>query len=69
MKKEVQTIQWYAVIRKDTGEAVSFGTEVADPLPNGFIAVEIDHQPGEGERWDPKERAVVPAPEPTIISP
>lgn len=64
-------MQWYAVIDKKTGEAVSFGTEIASEdilKEKGLISIPIDHQPGEGEKWDPKERAVVPAPKPTIIS-
>lgn len=53
---------WYAVVDKKTGEALSFGTEVANPLPPEFVAVEIDHQPQAGEMWDPKQRKLVTAP-------
>jgi hypothetical protein len=51
--------QWYAVIDSRTGEALSFCTEVADPLPDGCAALPIDHQPGYGETWDRAKRAVV----------
>ena len=51
--------QWYAVIDSATGEALSFGTTLADPLPAGTEAVAIDHQPGAGERWDAGKRAIV----------
>lgn len=50
---------WYAVVDKNTGEALSFGTEVANPLPPEFVTVEIDHQPQIGETWDPKQRKLV----------
>jgi len=43
------------------GAAVSFGSVLTDPLPVGLSAIEIDHPPGEGERWDPATRAVVPS--------
>lgn len=52
------TPTWYAVVDAQ-GEAVSFGTVLADPLPAGLEAVAIDHQPGEDERWDPDTRTVV----------
>lgn len=53
--------QWYAVVRRATGEAVSFGTDLAAPMPAGREAVPIDHQPGAAERWDAATRTVVPA--------
>ena len=56
------------------GQARSFGSEAPGdeerldrgitPLTirsqNGIEAIPIDHQPGDGERWDAKARAVVP---------
>ena len=56
--------QWHAVIDKATGEARSFGTSVAEDLPAGLEAVPVDHQPGIGETWDAKTRAIVAAPLP-----
>lgn len=59
--------QWYAVIDKTNGRAVSFGTEVAQKLPAEMEAITIDHQPGAGERWDPAMRSVVAtAPDPLV---
>lgn len=54
----------FAVINSATGEAVSFGSVVADPLPSGLEAIAIDHQPGTGERWDSDTRSVVSIPAP-----
>ena len=59
--------RWYAVINSSTGQALSYGTEIADPLPAGTTAVVIDHQPGTDEQWDPATRSVVaraPVPDP-----
>lgn len=58
--------QWYAVIERASGRAVSFGTEIADPLPAALEAVPIDRQPGAGERWDAVTRTVVAVPKTTI---
>lgn len=55
-------MQWYAVIDKATGEALSFGTEVADPLPAELGAIPVDHQPGASEIWDKTRRAIVARP-------
>jgi len=54
--------KWFAVVVKADGEAVSFGTDLADPMPDGLEAIEIDHQPGPDELWDPATRTVVPRP-------
>lgn len=48
----------YAVVKADTGEAVSFGTVVADPLPPGLQVITVDHFPGEDEQWDPTTKQV-----------
>jgi hypothetical protein len=42
--------QWYAVIDEATGEALSFGTVLADPLPAGMEAIPIDGPP-RGRVW------------------
>lgn len=52
---------WFAVIDKATGEAVSFGTVIADPLPAHLEAVEVEGQPKKGVRaWDAATRTMVP---------
>ena len=57
-------MKWYAVFDRATGEAVSFGTELADPLPAHLEAVEIAGQPGRkaGTRWDAATRGIVALP-------
>lgn len=54
---------WSAVYREDTGELVSVGTTVADPLPDGLAAVEVDG-PQELREWDTTAHEFGPAPEP-----
>jgi hypothetical protein len=56
--------RWFAVIKKATGEAVSFGTVLPDVLPDDLEAVPIDHQPGEGEGWNAATRSIVKLPPP-----
>jgi hypothetical protein len=49
---------WYALVDVN-GNALSFGTEVPDPLPEGISSVLIDHPPGEFEAWDPITQEVI----------
>lgn len=55
--------QWYAVIDRVTGAAVSFGTVLGE-LGEAVEAVAITAQPSKraGTRWDPLTRAVVAIP-------
>lgn len=55
--------QWWAVI-DSTGEAVSFGTVLADPLPAGLVALKVTQQPDEKKRWDAATKALVDVPPP-----
>ena len=55
--------RWYALVKKTPGEAVSFGTDTAEPLPPHLEAVAIDHQPARGERWDAASRTLQAVPE------
>jgi hypothetical protein len=57
--------KWFVVVRKDTGEAVSYGSVVADQEileARGLEAIELgDESPDLGKvRWDPKTRQHVP---------
>ena len=55
---------WYAVVDNLTGEAVSFGTVLAEPLPANLEAIEIAAQPSKraGTRWDAATKALVAIP-------
>lgn len=53
---------FYAVIDSG-GNAVSFGTVLAEPLPAGLTAVDLGREPNFGvERWDAATRTLVPLP-------
>jgi hypothetical protein len=59
---------WFVVINRDTGEAVSIGTVVADPLPLGLVAVAITEADADALNkgrglWDAATRSVVMRPE------
>jgi hypothetical protein len=60
--------QWYAVVIDASGEAISFGTVVADPLPPEFVALpllEADADAINAGRgyWNVASRSVVMRPE------
>lgn len=60
---------WFAIIDAD-GRAVSYGTVVADPLPDGFTARPLTDdevatlQAPTGALWDTETEAVVPVESP-----
>lgn len=59
---------WYIVIRRDTGEAYSIGTVVADPMPPEFVAVPLSGVDADALNscravWDAASRLVVMRPE------
>lgn len=59
--------QWYMVFRRDTGEAYSIGTQIADPMPPEFDFVAIGETDLEslmrGEsHWDAASRKVLKGP-------
>lgn len=63
-------MNWFVVVRAETGKAVSIGTVVADPLPDGLEAIALSEADGEllrtgAGRWDDATRSVVPLPVPT----
>ena len=62
--------QWHAIVYKtgpQLGEVRSYGTEITDPLDTALYEdVLIDHQPGEGEEWDPTTKAVITSPIPSL---
>lgn len=52
-------MKWYAVVNKKTGEAVSFGTEVADPLSSELDVIELEHEPRNDEEWDSETKKMI----------
>lgn len=48
------------IYRTADGVAVSFGTVVADPLPDGLASVDVGDI--EGKRWDPATLTMVDVP-------
>ena len=61
-------MNWYAVIFRDTGEAYSFGTVIADPMPPEFVAVPVLDSDADALNkgrgyWDAASRSVVMRPE------
>jgi hypothetical protein len=56
---------WYVVYYSATGEAYSFGTSLADPMPAEFSAKPLSAADAESVnhgtgRWDAASRTVVP---------
>lgn len=71
IQEEAQEV-CYAVYEADTGNLVSTGTEVADPLPEGLAVKEIPAQGQAGEQWNTKKLAFVkpePPPPPPAAAP
>jgi hypothetical protein len=60
---------WYAIVDA-TGEAVSFGTVIANPLPEGLTSIEVAGPPSATEQWDKVTRAAVARPvAPSAVAP
>jgi hypothetical protein len=60
--------QWFAVIDSETGEARSFGTVLADPMPAEFVAIPLSDTDADALNhgralWDAASRSVVMRPE------
>lgn len=55
---------WYVVYYSATGEAYSFGTSLADPMPEEFLALPLSEADADSlnhgrARWDAASRSVV----------
>jgi hypothetical protein len=57
---------WYVVYRESDGEAVSIGTVLADPLPEGMAAKAFGSERPEG-RWNPATLDFDPLPAPEVV--
>jgi hypothetical protein len=57
-------MNWHVVYHRDTGEAFSIGTVLADPMPPQFAVAVLTDAEAEAintgaARWDAQARAVV----------
>lgn len=59
---------YYAIYVTATGELMSQGSIVADPLPANLTAVDIVNPPADNTMWAVASRSFVPRPAPRIIS-
>jgi len=61
---------WHLLYNSTTGESVSIGTVIADPLPAGITALPLADEQGEGLQngsliWDAASRTLIATPPPT----
>jgi hypothetical protein len=66
-------MNWHLLYNTTTGQSVSIGTVIADPLPAGITALPLTDAEGEGLqngtlKWDEETRALVPTPLPTVTA-
>jgi hypothetical protein len=61
---------WHLLYNTTTGQSVSIGTVIADPLPEGITALPLTDAEGEGLQngnliWDAASRTLIATPPPT----
>jgi hypothetical protein len=61
---------WHLLYNTTTGESVSIGTVIADPLPDHLTALPLTDEQGEGLQngtliWDAASRTLITTPPPT----
>ena len=64
---------WHLLYNTATGESVSIGTVIADPLPEGITALPLTDEQGEGLQngtliWDAATRSLIPTPPPSVTA-
>jgi hypothetical protein len=64
---------WNILYNTTTGESVSIGTVIADPLPAGITALPLTDAEGEGLQngsliWDAATRSLIPTPPPAVTA-
>jgi len=64
---------WHLLYNTTTGQSVSIGTVIADPLPEGITALPLTDAEGEGMQngsliWDAATRTLIPTPPPTVTA-
>jgi hypothetical protein len=62
---------WHLLYNTTTGQSVSIGTVIADPLPAGITALPLTDEQGEGLqngllKWDEETRTLIPTPPPAM---
>jgi hypothetical protein len=64
---------WHLLYNTATGQSVSIGTVIADPLPAGITALPLTDEQGEGLQngsliWDAATRSLIPTPPPVFTA-
>jgi hypothetical protein len=64
---------WHLLYNTATGQSVSIGTVIADPLPEGITALPLTDEQGEGLqngslKWDEDTRTLIPTPPPAVTA-
>jgi hypothetical protein len=64
---------WHLLYNTVTGQSVSIGTVIADPLPAGITALPLTDAEGEGLQngsliWDAASRTLIPTPPPSVTA-
>jgi hypothetical protein len=64
---------WHLLYNTTTGQSVSIGTVIADPLPAGITALPLTDEQGEGLQngsliWDAASRTLIPTPPPAMLA-
>jgi hypothetical protein len=64
---------WHLLYNTESGQSVSIGTVIADPLPEGITALPLTDEQGEGLQngsliWDAATRTLIPTPPPSMLA-
>jgi hypothetical protein len=64
---------WHLLYNTTTGQSVSIGTVIADPLPADITALPLSDAQGEGLQngtliWDAATRTLIPTPPPAVTA-
>jgi hypothetical protein len=64
---------WHLLYNTATGQSVSIGTVIADPLPEGITALPLTDEQGEGLQngnliWDAASRSLIATPPPSVTA-
>lgn len=64
---------WHLLYNTTTGQSVSIGTVISDPLPAGITALPLTDVQGEGMQngsliWDAATRTLIPTPPPAVTA-